>query len=335
MDNDSLELSRRALLAGALAGAASLSAFPRAAFASETLTAAVLQFGTVHWLLDVITEHKLDEREGFALKLRMVATNSAGEVALLGQQADLIVADWFWVMRQRSLGGDFLFMPYSAAVGGVVIPKDSAIHSVGDLKGKRVGVAGGPLDKSWLLLRAYGVKEGVGDVGAVAQPVFGAPPLLNEQMLAGRVDALLNYWPFAVRLEAAGYKRLLTVAEMMRAFDIQSVLPLIGFVFPGSLAKDRPRLIRGFANAMQNAQQILLTSDAEWERIKPLMKAGSDEEFRALRERYREGLLHTWSDRDREAAGKLFNILAQLGGEEMTGPGVRFDPKAFWDGLVF
>jgi len=183
MDNDSLELSRRALLAGALAGAASLSAFPRAAFASETLTAAVLQFGTVHWLLDVITEHKLDEREGFALKLRMVATNSAGEVALLGQQADLIVADWFWVMRQRSLGGDFLFMPYSAAVGGVVIPKDSAIHSVGDLKGKRVGVAGGPLDKSWLLLRAYGVKEGVGDVGAVAQPVFGAPPLLNEQML--------------------------------------------------------------------------------------------------------------------------------------------------------
>jgi NitT/TauT family transport system substrate-binding protein len=238
-------------------------------------------------------------------------------------------------MRQRALGGDYEFMPYSAALGSIVVPKDSPVQSVHDLKGKRIGVAGGPLDKSWLLLRAYGKKQGAGDLAETASPVFGAPPLLNEQMLAGRIDALLNYWHYAARLEAQGYRRILPVADMMKAFGIESVLPLVGFVFPGKLAEDEPRLLRGFANAMQNAQKQLLTSDAEWDRIRPLMRVTTDAEFNVMRERYREGLLHTWSARDRQAAATLFHVLAGVGGEELVGQGVNFDPKAFWDGLVF
>ena len=64
------------------------------------------------------------------------------------------------------------------------------------------------------------------------------------------------------------------------------------------------------------------------------MKASSDEEYRMLRTRYREGLLHSWNERDREAARKLFAIVRETGGEEVTGAGVGFDPRAFWDGFV-
>ena len=85
----------------------------------------------------------------------------------------------------------------------------------------------------------------------------------------------------------------------------------------------------------QNAQKLLLTSDAEWDRIRPLMRVTTDAEFTVMRERYREGLLHTWSARDRQAAARLFHVLADVGGEELVGQGVHFDPKAFWDGLVF
>ena len=38
--------------------------------------------------------------------------------------------------------------------------------------------------------------------------------------------------------------------------------------------------------------------------------------------------------RDREAARKLFEIVRETGGEEVTGAGVTFDPRAFWDGFV-
>jgi NitT/TauT family transport system substrate-binding protein len=199
-------LSRRTFCGG-LAALTVAAGAGRGAAASARLRAATLKFGTVNWLLNVITHNKLDEAQGFNLDILELASNNATQVALLAGEVDLVVADWFWVMRQRALGEDFQFIPYSAALGSVVVPPGSALAAVRELKGQRIGVAGGPLDKSWLLLRAYSEREGAGDLATTATPVFGAPPLLNEQIRAGRIDALLNYWHFAARLEAEGYRR--------------------------------------------------------------------------------------------------------------------------------
>ncbi len=328
------QLSRRELLTAACAMA---SLVPRKAFAQpkKILTAGAVQFGTVHWLFDAIADKKLDASEGFTLSQRILASNSAADIALLGQEADIAVTDWFWVMRQRSLGGEYLFMPYSSALGSVIVPEASPIKSLPDLVGKEIGIAGGPIDKSWILLRAYGIKQGTGDLAATAKPVFGAPPLLNEQAASGRIGALLNFWPFAVRLEAKGWRRLIAVSEIIRSFGIAGDLPLVGFVFAEKLAKDEPGLMQGFARAFLEAQRILRDSDEEWERIRPLMKASSDEEFRLLRGRYREGVLRSWNEAGREDARKLFGIVRETGGDAVTGAGVQFDPKAFWDGFVF
>ena len=173
-------ISRRNLLLTTAGATAALLSGAAAAAGRPGLTVGAVQFGTLHWLLDVIKERKLDAEEGFELSLRMVATPVAANIALLGREADIIVTDWFWVMRQRALGGDYLFMPFSAALGGVIVPAESPIKSVTDLKGKKIGVAGGPIDKSWLLLRAYGIKNGAGDLAATATPVFAAPPLLER-----------------------------------------------------------------------------------------------------------------------------------------------------------
>ncbi len=328
------QFSRREILTAACA---MTSLVPGQALAQpkKVLTAGAVQFGTVHWLFDVIAGKKLDASEGFTLSQRMLASNSAAHIALLGQQADIAVTDWFWVMRQRSLGGDYLFMPYSSALGSVIVPEASPIKSLPDLAGKEIGIAGGPIDKSWILLRAYGIRQGAGDLAATATPVFGAPPLLNEQAASGRIGALLNFWPFAVRLEAKGWRRLITVSKMMRSFGVAGDLPLVGFVFAEKLAKDEAGLMQGFAGAFLKAQRILLESDREWERIRPLMNASSDAEFCLLRDRYREGVLRSWNESDREDARKLFAIVREIGGEGVTGAGARFDPKAFWDGFIF
>lgn len=328
------QFSRRQILAAACAIAA-LDIRRVMARAKDALTVGAVQFGTVHWLLDVIKTRKLDAANGFRLTPRMFASNGAANIALLGGEADIVTTDWFWVMRQRSLGGDYLFMAFSSALGSVIVPPASRIESIAGLEGKEIGVAGGPIDKSWLLLRAYGIRHGTGDLAETAKPVFGAPPLLNEQAAAGRLDALLNFWPFAVRLEAEGYRRLITVAEIMQSFGIGAGLPLVGFVFVAGLASAKPGPLQGFADAVRQGQHILLNSDEEWERIRPLMKASSDEEFRLLRGRYREGVPHSWNGAQRQAAQKLFDIVRETGGEDVTGASVRFDPKAFWDGAPF
>ena len=297
---------------------------------AESLKAGVLKFGTVDWLVDVIKHHKLDAREGYDLTALALASNNGIQVALLGGEADIIVTDWLWVLRQRAAGEDLLFVPYSMAVGALMVPAASPLRGVADLKGKRIAVAGGPLDKSWLLLRARSLATDAGDLAQTAKPIYGAPPLLNQQALWGEADAILTYWHFAAQLEANGFKRLASVADLMRDIGLQSEIPLIGFVFSGKLAKEKPETIAGFVRSTRAAQAILLTSDAEWDRLRPLLRAASDAEFIALRERYREGITFAWGPDQQAEAAKLFGILAKLGGDDLTGKNVPFDPRMFW-----
>lgn len=297
---------------------------------AETLKAGVLKFGTVEWLVDVIKHHRLDTREGYDLTSLALASNNAIQVALLGREADIIVADWFWVLRQRAAGDDLLFVPYSTAVGALMTPAASPLRSVAELKGKKIAIAGGPLDKSWLLLRARSLATPAGDLAETAEPIYGAPPLLNQQAIWGEADAILTYWHFAAQLEASGFKRLASVADLMKDVGLKDDIPLIGFVFSGRFAKERPETIAGFVRSARAAQDILLKSDAEWERLRPLMRPANDAEFLALRERYREGIGFAWGPDQQAEAAKLFSILAKIGGEELTGRKVAFDPQMFW-----
>ena len=89
-----------------------------AAFAeTPVLRAAVLEFGTVNWELDSIKHNGFDTANGFDLQVQGVAGGSAAQVAFQGGEADVIVSDWLWVARQRAEGKDYIFVPYSKAVG--------------------------------------------------------------------------------------------------------------------------------------------------------------------------------------------------------------------------
>lgn len=294
------------------------------------LKIAALKFGTVNWVMDVIKHHGLDAKNGFTLKTVGLASKNATTVAFLSGEVDGFVTDWFWVLRERARGSDIVQIPYSASLGAVMVAADSKIAGLEDLAGKTVGVAGGPIDKSWLLLRAHQIKSGAGDLAKTASPIYAAPPLLNQQLISGRADAVLNFWHFSARLEGAGYKRLASVAELMAALGIDVAVPLVGFVFPTKLEADKPGITSKFAKALQAAGAILKTSDDEWLRLRPLMKAKSDGEFASLKTRYREGILNTWSEDHKEAAKAMFKVLKEIGGDKLTGPGTRFDPAMFW-----
>ena len=94
----------------------------------------MLKFGTVNWELDVIRQHRLDEREGFELAVTGLASTQATKVALLAGGTDIIVTDWIWVSRQRAEGADYVFAPYSTSVGALIVPADSAITGLDHLR---------------------------------------------------------------------------------------------------------------------------------------------------------------------------------------------------------
>ena len=104
-------------------------------------------------------------------------------------------------------------MPYSVAAGSIMVHPDGGIKNLSDLRGKKIGIAGSPIDKSWLLLRAFSIKTLGEDIERLVKPIYAAPPLLNEKFKQREFDAVLNYWNYTARLRAAGMKELIKVQE--------------------------------------------------------------------------------------------------------------------------
>lgn len=295
---------------------------------APVLRLAALEFGTVNWELDTIRHYGLDEKHGFTLEVKGVAGGPAGRIAFQGGEADVFVSDWLWVARQRAAGKDYAFIPYSRAVGGLLVPGDSAAQSLPDLKGGKIGIAGGPLDKSWLILRAYAEQQYGFDLAGETEQVFGAPPLIFKTALQGQTDGAINFWHFAAKMQAAGMRKLVDVGEAATALGLDPQTPLLGYVVKGETLRDAPDLIAGLAAASREAKTILAQDDAAWERLRPRMRAEKDAQFEALKAGFRAGIPAP-GPVDEAAADAMLRLMARLGGEDLLGKATALPDGVF------
>lgn len=314
-------LARRRFSALLLAAASR----PAIAIAAPAIRVGVLRFGTVSWEIDVIRTHGLA-----AVAPQELAAPQAAQIALQAGQVDAIVVDWMWVARQRATGADWSFVPFSNAVGALIAPDASPVRKVADLVGKRLGIAGSPLDKSWLILRAYAQDRFGIDLDSASERSFAAPSLLAEQMKLGRLDAVLTFWPFAARAEAAGARRVMAVEEAVAELGIGANVPYLGYTFSTAWAQRNRETLAGFLAASRQARGILARSDDEWRRLRPLTGAVDDAELLKLRDWYRAGRPRNWRAEEREAAAKLYALLARIGGPALVGPATSVPPGTFW-----
>ncbi len=300
-------------------------------FASEktTIRIGVQASGTLAWELAVLQDQGFPNSADFQIESLPVANAEAGKIALQSGAVDMIVSDWIWVSRMRSEGRDFTFYPYSTVSGALIVPEKSPIQSLKDLKGKRLGIAGGELDKNWLLLQALGQKEAI-DLNAGVEKVFGAPPLISEQLKLGRIDAALNYWHFGAKLEAQGYRQLIDGKEILKSLGIQESVPVLGYVFKQRWADNRKAGLVNFFEAGKKAKQLLCLSESEWKKIIPLTQTDDPRVQAKLRQRYCEGEVHQLDASEKQATERIFDLLKKVSGNQLTGKSEHLQPGTFW-----
>jgi NitT/TauT family transport system substrate-binding protein len=312
-----------------IGGALAATLLTTAAWAeAPTLRAAVLKFGTVNWELNTIKHHAMDADNGFDLQVQGMAGGSAAKVAFQGGEADVIVSDWLWVARQRAAGKDYVFIPYSKAVGGLMVGKDSTAQSLADLKGAKIGIAGGPLDKSWLILQAYAEKHYGLDLAQETEQVFGAPPLIFKSALSGETAGAINFWHFMAKMEASGMRKLIDVSDAASDLGLDPNTPLLGYVVKGELLRENPDLVNGLAAASRAAKDMLAADDAEWDRLRPKMNAKTDAQFDALKVGFRAGIPAA-GPVDEDAAARMLSLMVELGGEELLGKATELPQGTF------
>lgn len=301
--------------------------------ALPVVTVGVQESGTVQWEIDTIERLGLDERHGFELQVRPLADSRAGQIALQAGAVDIILSDFVWVSIQRHAANMVTMVPHSLAVGGLMLAPDSAIAGVEDLKGATIAVAGGPVDKSWVVLQAYYQKLTGANLADDATIDYGAPPLVNELLAAGRADAGLNFWHFNARAKAAGMTELLPVAAMLGSLGVSAQPPLLGWTFTEATAASKTQAITAFLDASFAAKAVLLDDDAAWEPLRPLMGAADDAVlFAQLRDDYRAGIVGQYRPEAMGAAAEAFALMAEFGGSDLVGDTQTLAPGTFWQG---
>jgi NitT/TauT family transport system substrate-binding protein len=296
----------RSLLAACLAVLLGLA--HAAAAEAPPIKVGTLKFGTVNWELKVIADG-IDKKHGFTLTRVDFADKDATTIALQSGGVDAIVTDWIWVAMQRRLGHNFTFVPFSRSVGAVMADPAKGIHSVADLAGRSIGIAGGATDKSWVLLQAYARKVAGLELKDEADVQFGAPPLLNELAQRGKLDAVLNFWNFNARLKSKGFVPVISIRDILPDLGLEADPPLLGWVFSERWAADHPELARGLIDASYEAKGLMKADDAIWEKLRPIMGAADDAEFQALKEGYREGIPDGYDRKDIAAAESAFAVM--------------------------
>lgn len=301
---------------------------PPIAQAADPLRLSVQKTGTIAWELAVAKAFGLDKSANLDLVVSELASTEAGKIALQGGSADIIVSDWLFVARDRAQGGKLTFFPNSTAIGAVMT-KSAAIQDVRDLRGKKLGVAGGPLDKSWLLLKAFAMKQGV-DLDKAATPVFGAPPLISQKLEQGELDAALQFWTFAVDLESKGFRRAVDLHAVESALGAKSDAVVTGYVFDEAFAKAHPDVLKRFFVMSAKAKELIATSEEAWRIVAARIGASNEATLALYHSRYVEGLPKRSVAADEADAATLFQALRAAGGEKLVGPAASLPAGSFY-----
>lgn len=304
--------------------------FTGAVSAADRIRIAAQKTGTLAWELDIIKAHGLDKQANLDIQVVELASTEAGKIALRSGSADLIVSDWLWVARERALGDKLVFYPYTSTLGAVMVPGNSTIGGLADLKGKKLAVAGGPLDKSWLMLQAVARRDGL-DLRTQTNIVYGAPPLLSEKALQRENDATLTFWNFCAELEGKGFKRGVEMEAIEKRLGASGPVAMVGYAFDAGWAAKNKSAVTRFLDVAAKAKDILANSEDEWQRLAPRIGVSDKAGLDIYRRRYGEGIpRRPIRDEEGDAIG-LYRVLAETGGAELVGPARELDKGTFYD----
>ena len=213
-----------------------------------------------------------------------------------------------------------------------MVPAASPIEDLAGLKGKKIAVAGGPLDKSWLLLQALARASDL-DIASQANIIYGAPALLYQKASNGEADATLNYWNFCVALESRGFRRLIGMDEVERRLGAKGPVAMVGYVFDEEFARTHADTLARFFKITAEAKDILAHSGADWEKIAQRTGIAGEAELALYRQTYIDGIPRRPVAEEAADARALYRILAKTGGPDLVGNATELDEGTFYQNM--
>ncbi len=293
--------------------------------------------GTLAWELWAMQRLGLDRRYGLTLQPVKFATKEAAETALWGGEVDLKVDDWLFASRARRQGFHVQAIDaFSRAIGGVVVPAGGPIRGIGDLRDRRIGVSS-IADKSYLALRAVATSQFGFDPQTGSSILQAAPPLLNELLRRGQVDAIVQYWQFIPGLLSTNrFRELASAVDLLRrVVSGGGDLPFLVVVARDDAVRGKAGSLASFLAALRGGKRELASRHELWDELFAQGQLGIPDHqlIDALAARYRLGLPGPWTAATVDGLAALTAKLVEVAGPDVLGVANQ-DPLAFNTDLV-
>jgi NitT/TauT family transport system substrate-binding protein len=313
----------------ALAFGCALLANAPAFAASTVVKIAVIGSGGQAEVPYVIKTFGLDKK--YDLEVEQVDYSMPGQHYAMFRSgaADIAPGNFMDLLRQRKAGLKIkAFRGFQSHNNIIVAKPNSPIAGFADLKGKKVGEFGTTF-LDWLILRAAGQKAFGFDIEKDSTLVQGAPPLLNQLLAKGEVDATLQFSSLTFAPLAKGDQKAVTdLPAVMRAAGFSPDAFYLQWLVTEDWVKAHPDAV-GRLNAMfAEAYAKLKSDDSVWPPLAKMIGITEPAAIEAYRDKARKIDDPPFNAELIKPTQTLLDALVALAGDQATGV-TAIDPAAF------
>jgi NitT/TauT family transport system substrate-binding protein len=244
----------------------------------------------------VMERHGLLDQVG--LKAEKVKSLSPANLHLMvaERKVDIGYGGFTTMATARSEGKDIIVIHgVFSPVNMVFVPKDSPVTTLTDLKGKKLGVFGGPGSTTFAFLAVlaknwYGI-----DLFKEAELVTAPAPALAELLGKGDIDAALLGTVESIQTFAKDrYRVLLDLSAEYKAHQGGRAPAHVTIATNEEFARTHPGIVRDYLKAYKDALQYVHDHPEVWDEYAASIKMDNPAERALLREKMQPNLVGQW-----------------------------------------
>jgi NitT/TauT family transport system substrate-binding protein len=259
----------------------------------------------------VMEQHGMLNETG--LKAEKVKSLSPNNLHLMvsERQVDIGFGGFTTMATARAEGKDVI------VIGGVFSPvnmvfvrKNSPIQSLKDLKGKKLGVFGGPGSTTFTFLAVLAQKWGGIDLLNEVNLVSGAGPLLIEQLSRGAIDAALLGTTETIQMVAQDrFRTLIDLSEEYKAHQGGHAPAHVTIVTNEAYAKEHSDVVRDYLKAYQKTLEFIHAHPGVWDEYAASIMMDDPKERRLLEQKMEANLVEKWDDAQIAAQNEYLKLV--------------------------
>jgi NitT/TauT family transport system substrate-binding protein len=275
--------------------------------------------GTNAFAVFVLQKFALDKKYGFQMQTISIGNSDAAATAVQAGSADVIVVDMMDLARMINAGVKVIgIVPMFRWGDHIVVPTDSPIQNLGDLRGKRFGTDS-IRNSTWYVMKVAALKMYNLDLEKDTKVQAGGVGLLRGLMEEGQLDATFIYNNITPAMTVTGKFRVLyQMRDLIKQIGLDGDVPFLLHGASETYAAAHPANIRAYLAAYREAIQILDTNDDVWMEQGRNMKM-ADASIPPLRDEMRADLMSKFEPDTEAGMRNIFKVLLATAGPEGMG----------------